>query len=147
MNRFLSPALPASINSPRAAAIPPAQILSPNNPPHQAAAPPPLSSPYPMPTPSIPALRFPARASTAKTKAHPAPAAPHPAKPGPAAPAATLRAPPPPNPLRLRDISLPTRAAIRISPPAHHPQSISSSLHLLSERDPYHEPSTAPVLQ
>ena len=68
-------------------------------------------------------LRFPARASTAETTAHPRPAAPRPAAPGPAAHAATPRAPPPPNPPPRSDISLPAPAAVRIAPPARHPQS------------------------
>src|SRR5206468_2212854 len=123
----LFPGSPASANSLRAGAAPPARILSPGNPPHQAPALRPPFSPCPAPKLSALELRSPARASSAETKVHPARATLHPAAPGPAVREEALLAPLRQNPLPRSDTWLPAPFAARISRQVRHPRSKWSS--------------------
>src|SRR6266567_8708720 len=109
-------AWPPSIKSRRAGVILPARILSPGNPPRQAAALRPPFSPCPAPKPSAPALRFPGRASSAKTIGRPAPAAPRRVAPGRAVREAALPVPLPPNPPPRSGTLPPVLFVARISP-------------------------------
>src|ERR1700676_2568478 len=111
-----------SADSPRAVSAHRDQTLSPDNLPLPDATLPPPSPRYPARKPSAPVLRFPARASTAKTQSHFVPEAPRPTAPNPAVRGAARHARPPPNlPLRL-GTSLPRLDAARTAPPAHHPR-------------------------
>src|SRR6266851_3709916 len=111
-----------------------------DNPPRRLAAPRPPFSPCPALRLSAPALRFPARASSAKTRVHPAPAARRPAAPGPAVREKALLAPLPPSPPPRSGISPPALFAARISPRVRHLRSIWSSSLWVSKRKPHQEP-------
>src|SRR5713226_6536546 len=137
--------MPASTDLPRAGAALPARSPSPSSPLRQAAALRLLFSPCPAPTPSAPALRSPARASTSRKTNRPGPAAPRPAPPGPAAREEALPAPLQLNPPLRSDTSLRAHAAVRISPRVRHPRSKLSSSRFFSKRKPYQEPRPPPI--
>src|SRR5262249_31569043 len=135
-NRFPARANRASAGLPLAAAVRPAQNLSPDSPLLPSARLRLQSSPRRERRPSARESDGRRCESVSRTPVHPFPAKPRPAGSDPVFRQAGRRARLPRSPLRQSGISIPARAAVRTWPPARHPPPELFSFFFLVDRQP-----------